>query len=1215
MADQPITSLPVATTITGDEATAIVQGGVTKQASVSQIANAISPGKLISSVIFVGNDLVFQYSDGTSSSAGPIPGYVSADIDVNGDLILTNSLGYTTNAGHVVGAQGPTGATGATGATGPTGATGATGAAGTPGAAATVAVGATTTGTPGSAAAVTNSGTSTAAVFNFTVPAGSTGPTGPTGPAGAQGTPGTAASVAVLSTTTLPPGSSATVVNAGTSAAALLQFGIPQGPVGATGPTGPQGSTGAGVPTGGTTGQILAKASGTNYDTTWVNMSGLTYQGTWNASTNTPTLTSSVGTEGYYYIVSVAGSTNLNGITDCKVNDWAVFNGSVWQKIDNTDTVTSVNGQTGAVVLTAADVGAQPSGTYVNSVSGTAPVVSSGGTTPAISMAAANTTTNGYLTSTDWNTFNSKQPAGTYVNSVSATSPVTSTGGTTPTIAMPAATTSVNGYLTSTDWNTFNNKGNGTVTSVAATVPSFLSVSGSPITSSGTLALTYSGTALPVLNGGTGVTTSTGSGSTVLNTSPTLTTPAITGGTIDNTVIGGTTPAAGTFTTITGQTEVLKGTGSNLFLQSSSLTNASWAASNVTVTGSQTDPFGGTTAALLNDGTANNIHILSQYVTVSAQQYTYSIYAKAGTANFIGIYQNATAQGAFFNLTTGAFTSNIIGAPISYSSTNVGSGWWRLSIVTLPTAGSVQMLINMSEDGVNYSFTGTNKTVYIAAPQIEVGNLISPYTATTSTAIYGTPTLSFSGVANIGLQSDGSIYVSPAGTGALQANITNSAATGGNIRGTNAVDWSTSRYQANQVASGTAATITGGYAQVGSGSYSFIGGGNQNIAGAQYAVSVGGLFNNSSNNYSVIVGGSTNTAVGNYNFIGGGFTNSGTASAAVTTQSATMNGTTAVTLSGSNANIKVGQIISGTSIGSDTYVAAISGTSLTLSKNASGSSTSTLSFYTPHGVVVGGGNNQATGSYSFIGGGGDAGTAANRNVASGDWSTVGGGFKNQATNYGAVVCGGADPFFSGANLASGQASTIIGGAQNTASGYQSAVIGGTANTASGAASRASGHYATTRGIIGASANGLNGFTSYVGGASQYVTYLLYAGTTNATATVVTADGGAASGTNQVILPNNSAYYFKGSVIANVTGAANGAAWSFEGAIMRGANAGSTVLIGTPVLNRVAVSSGASLWSIALTADTTNGGLAVTVTGVAATTIRWVAKLETTEVTY
>jgi hypothetical protein len=463
----------------------------------------------------------------------------------------------------------------------------------------------------------------------------------------------------------------------------------------------------------------------------------LSYQGTWNASTNTPTLTSSVGTKGYYYVVSVAGSTNLNGITDWVVGDWAVYNGSAWQKIDNTDAVTSVNGYTGTVNLTYTDVGAFPatsttgsgnvvlatgatqanptisnyenftpttapaysegrvwydstekalafyndssslavhvsqdlifkvinntgstipngspvyvtgtssgqtypnvalakadvaatsavigltngaiangaigyvtsqgtidnvntstftvgqvlylspysagqlmntipptgitvqvgvatyidsssghiyvkqttplavpasiitgtlgvdhggtgattltgyvkssgtsamtasstipttdlSGTVTNaqlansaitingtstslggsisvgtvtSVTGTSPVVSSGGTTPAISMPAATSSVNGYLTSSDWTTFNGKQPAGTYVTSVAATSPVTSTGGTTPTIAMPAATTSVSGYLTSTDWNTFNNKGSGTVTSVTGTAP------------------------------------------------------------------------------------------------------------------------------------------------------------------------------------------------------------------------------------------------------------------------------------------------------------------------------------------------------------------------------------------------------------------------------------------------------------------------------------------------------------------------------------------------------------------------------------------------------------------------------------------------------------------------------------------------------------------------------------------------------------------------
>ena len=481
----------------------------------------------------------------------------------------------------------------------------------------------------------------------------------------------------------------------------------------------------------------------------------LNYQGTWNATTNTPTLTSSTGTKGYYYVVSVAGTTNLNGITDWQINDWAVFNGSVWQKIDNTDSVTSVNGYTGTVVLTQTDIsgtvptsrtitagtgltgggdlsanrtlaiattgvsaatygsassvpvvavnaqgqitsatntpiaiantqvsglgtmstqnanavavtggtingttigattastgaftvlstssttsttptlsfngsnsniasGATVSGSYlqnilqnksgtasastnyvlsndlgtdstyygefgmnssvyssgtpadffslnngvyfsghdgdvtvgsgngyktyfawgtsgqsahvinasgaiglntsitgstnfgtngqvltsagsgatptwttpttgtVTSVTGTSPVVSSGGNTPAISMPAATTSVSGYLTSTDWNTFNGKQAAGTYVNSVSATAPITSSGGVTPTIAIPAATTSVNGYLTSTDWNTFNGKGSGTVTSVGGTgTVNGLTLTGT-VTSTGNLTL------------------------------------------------------------------------------------------------------------------------------------------------------------------------------------------------------------------------------------------------------------------------------------------------------------------------------------------------------------------------------------------------------------------------------------------------------------------------------------------------------------------------------------------------------------------------------------------------------------------------------------------------------------------------------------------------------------------------------------------------------
>jgi hypothetical protein len=64
----------------------------------------------------------------------------------------------------------------------------------------------------------------------------------------------------------------------------------------------------------------------------------LNYKGTWDAQNNTPTLVSSVGTKGDYYVVSVAGNTDLNGITLWGVGDWAVFNGSIWQKVEGGDT-------------------------------------------------------------------------------------------------------------------------------------------------------------------------------------------------------------------------------------------------------------------------------------------------------------------------------------------------------------------------------------------------------------------------------------------------------------------------------------------------------------------------------------------------------------------------------------------------------------------------------------------------------------------------------------------------------------------------------------------------------------------------------------------------------------------------------------------------------------------------------------------------------------
>ena len=122
---------------------------------------------------------------------------------------------------------------------------------------------------------------------------------------------------------------------------------------------------------------------------------GLSYQGSWNASTNTPTLVSSVGVNGDYYIVSVAGSTNLDGVTDWQIGDWAIFNGATWQKIDQTNLVSSVNGQVGVVSIAYADLaGSIP--TWNQNTTGTAAglsatlAIASGGSGQTTAQAAMN---------------------------------------------------------------------------------------------------------------------------------------------------------------------------------------------------------------------------------------------------------------------------------------------------------------------------------------------------------------------------------------------------------------------------------------------------------------------------------------------------------------------------------------------------------------------------------------------------------------------------------------------------------------------------------------------------------------------------------------------------------------------------------------------------------------------------------------------------------
>jgi hypothetical protein len=231
-----------------------------------------------------------------------------------------------------------------------------------------------------------------------------------------------------------------------------------------------------------------------------------------------------------------------------------------------------------------------------------------------------------------------------------------------------------------------------------------------------------------------------------------------------------------------------------------------------------------------------------------------------------------------------------------------------------------------------------------------------------------------------------------------------------------------------------------------------------------------------------------------------------------------------------------------------------------------------------------------------------------------------------ASGAGSALIGGAN------NTASGTDAIVGGGAGNVASGSRAAVLGGVNNIADGTTAWVpGGDRASTRSTVGRGAWSAGRFT--VNGDAQSGEFSLRIQTSDATAQRLTATAGAPSGTNTVNLPNNGTYRVKVYVVAQQTGGTAGtvgdcASWEADVLIRRGANAAATVFVGgttrndTPALVAVTAGTpfaaglrdtGAAAWTLTLAADTTNGGLAITGTGEADKTIRWVARVQSVEV--
>ena len=273
-----------------------------------------------------------------------------------------------------------------------------------------------------------------------------------------------------------------------------------------------------------------------------------------------------------------------------------------------------------------------------------------------------------------------------------------------------------------------------------------------------------------------------------------------------------------------------------------------------------------------------------------------------------------------------------------------------------------------------------------------------------------------------------------------------------------------------------------------------------------------------------------------------------------------------------------------------------------------------------------GGNSLSSGGQSFADGHSSVSTgfyshATTNSYASGS-NSFAAGIANNSSSYGAtgnnsIAIGNQCKATGNYSISIGHSNNVSGANGASAIGQSLTVAGegafaaGQTSIASGSYSQAIGHGANTANIHGKFAKANGYFNNYAD--AQYGQFVLRGNTTDATAKILTTNNSAAAATNQIILPNTSAYAFHGTIVGreDASDGTDCCAFKVEGLIRREANAGTTVLVNSATT----VIDNTPNWSMALSADTTNGGLAITMTGAASTNIRFVATIHTSEVTY
>jgi hypothetical protein len=531
---------------------------------------------------------------------------------------------------------------------------------------------------------------------------------------------------------------------------------------------------------------------------------------------------------------------------------------------------------------------------------------------------------------------------------------------------------------------------------------------------------------------------------------------------------------------------------------------------------------------------------------------------------------------------TGAVTSVTGTAPIASSGGTTPA--ISISQATSSTDGYLSSAdwntFNGKQDAITLTTTGTSGAATLIGSTLNIPQYLSGLTYFTEAQSTVAPnaTVPVDSLTALAATANADIALVPKGSGAFTLAVADNTITGGNKRGTNAIDLQTTRTNADQVASGNNSVVIGANSKASANQGVAIGtgalasaaaialNGNGNITGSNAVASGIGSFaangGQASNLWSFAMGRAVASGIGSFAFGGyfAGNTASGDYGSLAIGEGNTASGQSSVALGGSNA-------------ATSTQAVSIGG-----SNTASGGNS----------VAIGKSNN-STGT-----------------------SAVSLGTSNTSAGYGSTTVGLSNTTAYDFNYAFGYANTLTSGPV----GNNSYVFAfGLGNTVNAPLATAIGCYGLTNGVTGRQTFSSGRIAT--NGDAQKSTFFYRGRTTDATLTNLATDGGGGINiSNCMQLANNSSIRFKGTISGKQSGSTNIAAWDVDGLIVRGASAAATTLtIGNVNLVSNIPGWGTPVLSAFIDAFNGVGALRIQIQGAAATNIQWTGVIETTEVIY